>query len=582
MLLDHMLTNPTLRMTNCCNELNTGYAADGYARSHPTKVAVVVVTYMVGSLSILNAIAGAYSEGLRVIVICGGPESGSYANPKMVVHHSLGLADKGQSLRMFEQVTCASICLGKDSGAEDVDRVLQKGLDDSRPVYIEIPVDLSSCMNAAYDPAKSAAAPSLRPAPRDTHHINEGAEKIQDAWQSAKSPIVVIGGGARHEVSRESIDELVRILGCVVFYLPDGKSLISETLPQCGGLFWSLLSDAGVESTVKASDLWITIGCRWNDLHTLQALDLSSARLLSIQNDNTIRMPDGYEVTETPMQAVVDQLIHHTTLDSNPASHTLLTLLRQNLQAEDENNTQTAPATKEDPNSRVSVDSISEKLTTILKTNDTILSDAGQSWFTASQIRLPPGADFQVQLLYASTGWSLPASMGCQSARRPRRVFAVIGDGSLQMVCQELSTMARNRINAVVVVINNCGYQVEVGPSIHPTYIHETKLLTSCQDAIHKGPYNEIGHWDYISLVEAMWNRNRKNTHLQNGNSNGSANHDGHRLFTAKVKTQQDLDNAVQEVDQYPQTLAVLECCVDPNRMSSALQKFGSKLGHTD
>lgn len=580
MLLDHMLTNPALRMTNCCNELNTGYAADGYARSHPTKVAVVVVTYMVGSLSILNAIAGAYSEGLRVIVICGGPESGSYANPKMVVHHSLGLADKGQSLRMFEQVTCASICLGKDSGAADVDRVLQKGLDDSRPVYIEIPVDLSSCMNAAYDPGRSAAAPSLRPAHRNMQHISDGAEKIQDAWQSAKSPIVVIGGGARHEVSRESLDELVRILGCVVFYLPDGKSLVSETIPQCGGLFWSLLSDPGVESTVKASDLWITIGCRWNDLHTLQALDLSSARLLSIQNDNTIRMPDGHEVTETPMQAVVDQLIHHTTLDPNPASHTLLTLLRQNLQAEEDE--KTPATTKEDPNSRVSVDSISEKLTTILKPDDTVLSDAGQSWFTASQIRLPPGAGFQVQLLYASTGWSLPASMGCQSARRPRRVFAVIGDGSLQMVCQELSTMARNRINAVVVVINNCGYQVEVGPSIHPTYIHETKLLTSCQDAIHKGPYNEIGHWDYISLVEAMWNRNRKNTHLQNGNSNGSANHDGHRLFTAKVKTQQDLDNAVQEVDQYPQTLAVLECCVDPNRMSSALQKFGSKLGHTD
>ena len=105
------------------------------------------------------------------------------------------------------------------------------------------------------------------------------------------------------------------------------------------------------------------------------------------------------------------------------------------------------------------------------------------------------------------------------------------------------------------------------------------------QDAIHKGPYNEIGHWDYISLVEAMWNRNRKNTHLQNGNSNGSLCSDHnqeHRLFAAKIKTQQELDNAVQEVDQYPQTLAVLECCVDPNRMSSALEKFGSKLGHTD
>ena len=145
--------------------------------------------------------------------------------------------------------------------------------------------------------------------------------------------------------------------------------------------------------------------------------------------------------------------------------------------------------------------------------------------------------------------------------------------------------MARNRINAVVVIINNCGYQVEV--FIHPfvrTHIQETNLLVATGRHPQR-PIQRIGHWDYISLVEAMWNRTPKNTHLQNGSRCLDSDHDhdqGHRLFTAKVKTQQDLYNAVQEVDQYPQTLAVLECCVDPNQMSSSLQKFGSKLGHTD
>ena len=32
-LLDQMLKNPNLKMIGCCNELNTGYAADGYARA---------------------------------------------------------------------------------------------------------------------------------------------------------------------------------------------------------------------------------------------------------------------------------------------------------------------------------------------------------------------------------------------------------------------------------------------------------------------------------------------------------------------------------------------------------------------
>lgn len=30
LLLDEMLKNKSLRLVNCCNELNAGYAADGY------------------------------------------------------------------------------------------------------------------------------------------------------------------------------------------------------------------------------------------------------------------------------------------------------------------------------------------------------------------------------------------------------------------------------------------------------------------------------------------------------------------------------------------------------------------------
>src|SRR5580698_4722158 len=58
-LLDQFLKQPGLRMIGCCNELNAGYAADGYARA-TGGLSVVVVTYMVGGLSVINAAAGAY------------------------------------------------------------------------------------------------------------------------------------------------------------------------------------------------------------------------------------------------------------------------------------------------------------------------------------------------------------------------------------------------------------------------------------------------------------------------------------------------------------------------------------------
>jgi hypothetical protein len=49
-----------------CNELNAGYAADGFARQRG--VGCCVVTFCVGGFSALNAVAGAYAEDLPLLV----------------------------------------------------------------------------------------------------------------------------------------------------------------------------------------------------------------------------------------------------------------------------------------------------------------------------------------------------------------------------------------------------------------------------------------------------------------------------------------------------------------------------------
>ena len=52
-----------------CNELNAGYAADGFCRRRG--VGACAFTYCVGGLSLINACAGCYSEDLPVIFISG-------------------------------------------------------------------------------------------------------------------------------------------------------------------------------------------------------------------------------------------------------------------------------------------------------------------------------------------------------------------------------------------------------------------------------------------------------------------------------------------------------------------------------
>ncbi|KAK8961031.1 Pyruvate decarboxylase 4 [Platanthera guangdongensis] len=86
-LLDHLIEEPGLNNIGCCNELNAGYAADGYARANG--VGACVVTFTVGGLSVINAIAGAYSENLPVICIVGGPNSNDYGSNR-ILHHTIG------------------------------------------------------------------------------------------------------------------------------------------------------------------------------------------------------------------------------------------------------------------------------------------------------------------------------------------------------------------------------------------------------------------------------------------------------------------------------------------------------------
>ena len=71
-LLDQLLTNKDLEQVYCCNELNCGYSAEGYARAHGA--AAAVVTFSVGALSAFNAIAGAYAENLPVILVSGATQ----------------------------------------------------------------------------------------------------------------------------------------------------------------------------------------------------------------------------------------------------------------------------------------------------------------------------------------------------------------------------------------------------------------------------------------------------------------------------------------------------------------------------
>ncbi len=125
-----------------------------------------------------------------------------------------------------------------------------------------------------------------------------------------------------------------------------------------------------------------------------------------------------------------------------------------------------------------------------LKPNDVIIADQGTSFFGAYDLALYKNNTFIGQPLWGSIGYTLPATLGSQLADKDRRNLLLIGDGSLQLTVQAISTMIRQHIKPVLFVINNDGYTVE--RLIHGMY----------------EPYNEIHMWDYKALPAVFGGKN--------------------------------------------------------------------------
>lgn len=58
---------------------------------------------MVGSLSAINAIAGAYSDNLPLLVVAGAPNSNDEAM-RHTIHHTIGVTEINQSAQCYKPI----------------------------------------------------------------------------------------------------------------------------------------------------------------------------------------------------------------------------------------------------------------------------------------------------------------------------------------------------------------------------------------------------------------------------------------------------------------------------------------------
>ena len=117
------LAQSPLQHIGTTREDTGAFAADGYARCRG--LGALAVTYGVGALNVVNAVAGAHAESSPVVVISGAPGV-SEQRQDSLIHHRFGPFRLQREI--FERITCASAVLDDPlTACRDIDRCLAGG-----------------------------------------------------------------------------------------------------------------------------------------------------------------------------------------------------------------------------------------------------------------------------------------------------------------------------------------------------------------------------------------------------------------------------------------------------------------------
>ncbi|GAS86667.1 alpha-keto acid decarboxylase family protein [Mycolicibacterium brisbanense] len=461
--LDHILAHPRVRWVGGANELNAGYAADGYGRLRG--MAALVTTFGVGELSAANAVAGSYAEHVPVVHIVGAPSKDAQG-ARRIVHHTLGDGDFDHFLRMSREITCAQANLAPATATREIDRVLSEVREQKRPGYLLIATDV------ARFPTEPPAAPLAR-------YTAGTSPRALALFTAAAAELI-----GTHRLAVLA-DFLVHRLGCVkelnALLAADtvphatlmwGKSLVDESSPNYVGIYAGAASEDSVREVIEDAPVLVTAGVLFTDMVSgFFSQRLDPARTIDIGANQSVIAGQVYAPLDmsAALEAVTAILSERgiTSPELPPAP------TRTQAQTPDRD----AALTQE-----TLWDSLSEALTP----GNVVLADQGTSFYGMAGHRLPSGVTFIGQPLWGSIGYTLPAALGAGLADRSRRTVLLIGDGAAQLTIQELGTFGREGLAPVVVVVNNDGYTVE--------------------RAIHgvTAEYNDITAWRWSDLPAAL------------------------------------------------------------------------------
>jgi len=340
------------------------------------------------------------------------------------------------------------------------------------PVYVELPEHL---LAEATAPAPAAlAAPGAAETP--TEIVTRADSDALAALRAARRPVLLVGGGTRHENAGGELELLAERLGAAVFSTASGRGSVDEASPLFCGL-------AGLYTPEQAARLWqetdcvIALGSRLEETATFQwptaigsdipvlQVNIAAADFATAFHGPKILAPAGAtvrswlarlpaEAADTEWTAAV-RAVHdalHTAhaeslaeLSGSPDLH-----IAEVLRALDE----------ELPADRILV-------------QENGLQDMWS--YKYPLYACTSGAGSVVPSEQTSLGFGAAAALGVKLAAPGRPVVAFVGDGAFAMAGVDLPTAVKYSGGLLYVVLRNGGYgwlQVQLDQRENPVGDH--------------------------------------------------------------------------------------------------------------
>ena len=430
-----------------------------------------------GELSAVNAIAGAYAERAPVVHIVGTP-SRSLQKSRARVHHTLNDGDFDKFGQMQEPVTVAQAVISDArTGPDEIDTALQQCLLHSRPVRIAIPTDMVEARVPAARLKVEIPVPFTAPEQPSEKLVSS---RILERMYAAKSPVILVDGETPGFDILDEVQHLIKVSKWPTLVSEFGKGLVDETWPNYFGVFSPVQ-----KSFVDSCDLVLCFGPHHSSTNSFGQTTVPNAKI-TISFTGTSVVLDGEEVRDIPAKNIVSKLVRQ--LDSAKLKQQLP---ERPVQAKVE-----ATPAPSDSELVSQAGGFWQRVNSLLREGDIVLGETGTAGFGVREFKLPSHTRLMNPVTWLSIGYMLPATLGVSVAQRDlvaqkayhglenQRAILFIGDGSLQMTVQEISTMIHQKLNIIIFVLNNDGYTVE-------RYVHG-----------RKAKYNDVAPWRYLAAPQ--------------------------------------------------------------------------------